>query len=57
LKALLSDAAQPRDAGGLPRGAYVSRDRIVRAVIKGIRAVRREERGRNGQDDEERKPK
>jgi hypothetical protein len=30
----LSGAAQPRDAGGLPRGPNVSRDRIVRAVIK-----------------------
>jgi hypothetical protein len=34
VKVFLSDAAQPRDAGGLPRGANVSRDRIVRAAIK-----------------------
>ena len=34
VKAPLSDTAQPRDAGGLPRGECVSRDRIVRAVIK-----------------------
>ncbi len=34
VKVFLSDAAQPRDADGLPRGANVSQDRIVRAAIK-----------------------
>jgi len=33
----LSDVAQPTDADELPRGANVSRDRIVRAVIREIR--------------------
>jgi hypothetical protein len=64
-----SDAAQPRDAGELPRGVYVSQDRIVRAVIKGdqdqrLSEVGREEKknggwGRNGQGKqrEQRTPK
>jgi hypothetical protein len=36
----LGDAAQPRDVRGLPREVYASRDRIVRAKIKGIRINR-----------------
>lgn len=55
----MSDTAQPRDAGGLPRGANASRDRIVRAVIIGIKIRSEGWEGRNGQGKhrEQRRPK
>jgi hypothetical protein len=46
VKASLSDTAQPRDAGGPPRAANASRDRIVGAVIMGIKISARQRQGK-----------
>lgn len=49
VRSSLNNIAQPRDAGGLPRGANASQDRIVRAVIEGISARQgSEKRGTGG---------